>query len=86
MAAIQSLTLRQAILERVKDLTEDELREVVQESTGSDERSLPGLGVLFEIMWEHLDERTKKKLIVTLKANLPQPSQNQNQSQSQPLE
>jgi small acid-soluble spore protein I (minor) len=79
MAAIQSLTLRQAIIERVKNLTEDELRGVVQDSTGSDERSLPGLGVLFEIMWEHLDDHTKGKLIATLKANLPQESQIQNQ-------
>jgi small acid-soluble spore protein I (minor) len=79
MAAIQSLTLRQAIIERVKNLTEDELREVVQDSTGSDERSLPGLGVLFEIMWEHLDDHTKEKLIATLKVNLPQESQIHNQ-------
>ncbi len=71
MAAPQSLTLRQAIIERVKDLPVDELRSVVEDSIGNDERSLPGLGVLFEIIWRHLDAPIQDQVVSALHSGLP---------------
>ncbi len=71
MSAIQSLNLRQAIMERVKNLSEEELRDVVESSIGSDERSLPGLGVLFEIIWGNLDREAQDQLVSTLQSHLP---------------
>jgi small acid-soluble spore protein I (minor) len=67
---MNSLNLRQAIVQRVKDKTNEELLEVIDGSVGNDERSLPGLGVLFEIIWQHIDEKQQLELVTALNANL----------------
>lgn len=71
MAATPTINLRQAIIERVKDLSVEELRDVVQDSIGQEERSLPGLGVLFEIIWGHLDAPLQDQLVSALHRGLP---------------
>ncbi|SEC64249.1 small acid-soluble spore protein I (minor) [Paenibacillus sp. GP183] len=65
-----NLSLRQAILLRVNDKTNEELREVIEDSIGGEERVLPGLGVLFEIIWQHCDDETQNGLIETLQGHL----------------
>jgi len=65
-----NLTLRQAIIERVKNKTEEELIEVIQGSVDNDERALPGLGVLFEIIWNNSKEATQRELVATLQQHL----------------
>jgi small acid-soluble spore protein I (minor) len=65
-----NLSLRQAIVQRVLDKSNDELREVIEDSIGGEERVLPGLGVLFEIIWQHTDEDIQNGLIETLKGHL----------------
>lgn len=60
------LDLRQAIVQRVKGKTEQELAEVIEGSIGGDDQALPGLGVLFEMIWEHIDEDTRHKLVSAL--------------------
>lgn len=67
-----NINLRQAIIQRVQNKSDAELMEVIEESVGSEERALPGLGVLFEIMWENTDEPTKNSLVATLRENVPQ--------------
>jgi small acid-soluble spore protein I (minor) len=64
------IDLRHAIINRVKDKNEDELKDVINDSIGGDDKALPGLGVLFEIIWEHLPENTQQELVTTLRANL----------------
>lgn len=65
-----NLNLRQAIILKVQDKTNDELLEVIESSIGNDERALPGLGVLFEIIWRHCEESTQQQLVSTLKEHL----------------
>ncbi|WP_438449386.1 small acid-soluble spore protein SspI [Gorillibacterium sp. sgz5001074] len=65
-----NLNLRQAIVRRVEDKTNDELFDVIEGSIGGDDRALPGLGVLFEIIWKHLDENVQQTLVDTLKEHL----------------
>ncbi|RAU95300.1 small acid-soluble spore protein SspI [Paenibacillus sp. YN15] len=65
-----NLDLRQAIVRRVEDKNNEELREVIEGSIGGDDRALPGLGVLFEIIWTHTDEQIQQELVNTLKENL----------------
>lgn len=60
------LDLRQAILQRVGGKSEQELVGVIRDSIGGDDRALPGLGVLFEIIWENIDEDTRQKLVAAL--------------------
>jgi small acid-soluble spore protein I (minor) len=64
------IDLRNAILNRVKDKDENELTEVINGSIGGDDKALPGLGVLFEIIWEHIPENMQQELVKTLRSNL----------------
>lgn len=65
-----NLNLRQAIVRRVEDKSSEELRDVIEDSIGGDDRALPGLGVLFEIIWKHTEENVQQELIETLKVHL----------------
>ncbi|GIQ68395.1 small acid-soluble spore protein SspI [Xylanibacillus composti] len=65
-----NLDLRQAIVQRVQDKDNAELMEVVQSSIDNDERTLPGLGVLFEIIWKNTDENVHEQLITSLRSGL----------------
>ncbi|KRF09599.1 small, acid-soluble spore protein I [Paenibacillus sp. Soil766] len=65
-----NITLRQAIHQRVNDKSPEELKEVIEDSIGGEERVLPGLGVLFEIIWQHSEASTQDTLVETLKAHL----------------
>ena len=65
-----NLNLRQAIIQRVQDKSSDELVDVIESSVGSDERSLPGLGVLFEIIWQHSEKDTQTQLAATLQKHI----------------
>ena len=69
---MKSLNLRQAIIERVKGKSEEQLSEVIQDSIGADERALPGLGVLFEIIWQNIDDATQQQLVSSLSHHLEQ--------------
>ncbi|WP_207952179.1 small acid-soluble spore protein SspI [Paenibacillus turpanensis] len=66
-----TLNLRQAIYQRVQDKSDQELLEVIQDSVDQDERTLPGLGVLFEIIWKNSDAELQQELTSILKTNLP---------------
>lgn len=65
-----NLDLRQAIVRRVEDKNTEELRGVIEDSIGGDDRALPGLGVLFEIIWKNTDEAVQQELVNTLKEHL----------------
>ncbi|OCT16725.1 small acid-soluble spore protein SspI [Paenibacillus pectinilyticus] len=65
-----NITLRQAILQRVNNKTNEELKEIIEDSIGGEEKVLPGLGVLFEIIWQHSEASTQDTLVATLKAQL----------------
>jgi small acid-soluble spore protein I (minor) len=67
-----NLNLRQAIIQRVQNKSDAELRDVIMDSVGADERSLPGLGVLFEIIWQNCDENVQNQLVSNLQQGLPQ--------------
>lgn len=64
------LNLRQAIIQRVQDKSNDELLDIIEGSVGSDERSLPGLGVLFEMIWRECEQGTQNELVSSLKTHL----------------
>ncbi|NEW09818.1 small acid-soluble spore protein SspI [Paenibacillus sp. SYP-B3998] len=65
-----NITLRQAIVQRVQNKSNDELQEIIEDSIGGEERVLPGLGVLFEIIWQHSGENIQNELVDTLKEHL----------------
>lgn len=69
-----NMNLRQAIMQRVQDKDENELFDVIDGSIAGDERALPGLGVLFEIIWTHSEEQTQQELVTILKNHLQKPN------------
>jgi small acid-soluble spore protein I (minor) len=64
------LNLRQAIMQRVQGKTTEDLHEVIKVSVHGEEQALPGLGVLFEIIWDHSDPDLQNQLVQTLKDHL----------------
>jgi small acid-soluble spore protein I (minor) len=61
-----NLDLRQAVVQKMQNKTDAELIQVMNDSIGGDERVLPGLGVLFEIIWRNSEDATKLQLVETL--------------------
>lgn len=57
-----NLNLRNAILHNVSGNSQDELKDTIVDAiqTG-EEKMLPGLGVLFEVIWQNSSETEKKK-------------------------
>lgn len=66
-----NLNLRQAIVQKVQGKSSDELLDVIAGSIGGDDLALPGLGVLFEIIWQNTDDSAHQNLVHTLKDHLP---------------
>lgn len=64
------LNLRQAIIQRVQNKSVEELLEIINTSVNTEERSLPGLGVLFEMVWEQIDDQVQLQLADALKQQL----------------
>ncbi|AZK46212.1 small acid-soluble spore protein SspI [Paenibacillus lentus] len=65
-----TLDLRQAVVHKMHGKNESGLREMVEGSIDAQEAALPGLGVVFEIIWKHIDEAKKDELISLLNNEL----------------
>jgi small acid-soluble spore protein I (minor) len=65
-----NLSLRQAVLTKIQNKSDTELIEVINDSIGGDEQVLPGIGVLFEIIWQNSEEATKQLLAETLNQHI----------------
>lgn len=63
---MNNLNLREAIIKRVQDKSKDELTDIIEDSIGNDERTLPGLGVLFECIWQKSDGTLHEQMIQCL--------------------
>ena len=73
---MNTIDLRQAIVQRVHDKTGEELTDVIEGSIGNDERALPGLGVLFEMIWKNSSSPEQSKMVETLYNHLQNGSEN----------
>lgn len=72
---METIDLRQAIVMRVQDNSAKELTEVIVDSIGADERTLPGLGVLFEMIWQQSSETDQGRMVDSLYKHLHQSDQ-----------
>lgn len=58
------MSIKDYIINNFKDSNKDEIKESIEESINSkDEVVLPGLGVLFSIVWENGNEDIKNKIL-----------------------
>lgn len=64
------INLRQAINQRVQGKDNDELTDIIEGSIGSEEMALPGLGVLFEMIWNDSTDAARRKMVDTLHKHL----------------
>ncbi|GGG23835.1 small acid-soluble spore protein SspI [Paenibacillus abyssi] len=67
---MNNLDLRQAIIQRVQGKTDEDLTDVIESSIGNDERTLPGLGVLFEMIWQESDKAAQTTMVSALHNSL----------------
>jgi small acid-soluble spore protein I (minor) len=68
-----NLNLRNAVIHNVSNNTQDQLEDTIVDAiqTG-EEKMLPGLGVLFEVIWNNSSEQDKKEMLQTLENGLKQ--------------
>ncbi|MTH52902.1 small acid-soluble spore protein SspI [Bacillus mangrovi] len=66
-----NLNLRNAVLHNVTGNSQDELEHTIVDAIQSgEEKMLPGLGVLFEVIWQHADTSEKQEMLQTLEDGL----------------
>lgn len=68
------IDLRKAIINRVQDTTVEQLTETIEQSISGDEMALPGLGVLFEIIWQQAPAETQQQMVQRLHEHLHETS------------
>lgn len=68
---VMDLNLRNAIIENVSGNNQDQLQETIVDAIQSgEEKMLPGLGVLFELIWENSNGDEKHEMLSTLESAL----------------
>ncbi len=68
---MMNLNLRNAVLENVTGQSKEELQNVIVDAIErGEEKMLPGLGVLFEVIWQQADESEKTEMLGSLEAGL----------------
>jgi len=66
-----NIDLRQAIIANVSGNTQDQLKDTIVDAIQSgEEKMLPGLGVLFEIIWNNSNESDQQEMLQTLEQGL----------------
>ncbi|WP_028593996.1 small acid-soluble spore protein SspI [Paenibacillus assamensis] len=64
------INLRQAIIQKVTDKSDADIEDMIVGSVDGDERALPGLGVLFEVIWKQSSAEQKQQFIQILQQKL----------------
>lgn len=65
------LNLRNAIIHNVTGNSQDQLQETIVDAIQSgEEKMLPGLGVLFEIIWNNSTAEEQKEMLYALESGL----------------
>lgn len=68
---LMNFNLRHAIIQNVSGNTKQELQDTIVDAIQSqEEKMLPGLGVLFEVIWQNANESEKEEMLSTLSSGL----------------
>lgn len=73
------LNLRQAVIQKVSDKSDQDIREMIVGSVDGDEHALPGLGVIFELIWKNSDEAQQHEYVTKVQQYLQSKSANSSQ-------
>lgn len=70
--ALENISIRKAVIHNIHDMTQEELQDMVVDSIEQkEEKLLPGLGVVFELIWENSNTDFRQQMIQTLHSHLP---------------
>ncbi|GGP13382.1 small acid-soluble spore protein SspI [Oceanobacillus neutriphilus] len=65
------LNIRKAIYANISNNDQEQLEATIVDAiTNGEEKMLPGLGVLFELIWNHSNEEEKKEMITSLESGI----------------
>ncbi|MBW8351198.1 small acid-soluble spore protein SspI [Bacillus sp. IITD106] len=65
------INIRNAVIHNVSGNSQDQLRDTIVDAIQrGEEKLLPGLGVLFEVIWQNADEQEQKTMLDTLEQGL----------------
>ncbi|WP_152654804.1 small acid-soluble spore protein SspI [Oceanobacillus sp. CFH 90083] len=65
------LNIRKAIYANISNNDQEQLEATIVDAINNgEEKMLPGLGVLFELIWNHSNEEEKKEMISSLEAGI----------------
>jgi small acid-soluble spore protein I (minor) len=66
-----NLNLRHAIIQNVSGNSQDELKDTIVDAIqNGEEKMLPGLGVLFEVIWESASQQEQQEMLSMLENGL----------------
>ena len=66
-----NFNLRHAIIQNVSGNTQEELKDTIVDAIQvGEEKMLPGLGVLFEVIWKNATPEEQKMMLETLEEGL----------------
>ncbi|MEN9406309.1 MAG: small acid-soluble spore protein SspI [Bacillota bacterium] len=66
-----NFNIRTAIVENLTGMTQQELGKLINDSaTGEDEKFLPGLGVVFELLWQSSTANERQDLLAKVHTSL----------------
>ncbi len=66
-----NLNLRHAVISNVSGNSQSELEETIVDAIQSgEEKMLPGLGVLFEVIWQNASQEEKTEMLTMLEQGL----------------
>lgn len=66
-----NLNLRYAIVQNVSGNSKQELEDTIVDAIRSqEEKMLPGLGVLFEVIWQNANEKEREEMLANLEGGL----------------
>lgn len=68
-----NLNLRHAVMSNVANNTKEQLEHTITDAIQQgEEKYLPGLGVLFEALWNHADQQERDMMLSTLEQAVKQ--------------
>lgn len=71
-----NLNLRKAILSNISTNNQQQLEATIVDAIqNGEEKMLPGLGVLFELIWQQADEAAKQEMVEHLEEGVKQAAQ-----------
>lgn len=67
----EDIDLREAVINNMQNSSKEEIRSTIVDAIEKgEEKTLPGLGVLFEVMWNNLQESDRSNIVDVLEQNL----------------